>query len=148
MEVTANSPYNETVVRVRYQETDQMGVVYHTNYLVWFEIGRTELIRQFGYSYRQLEDRGLLLPVVDIHCKYMQPARYDDQVLIRTAIEEFSGPKIVFSYEISNKDTGATLAKGSSTHLWVNKEMKRVNIKRAFPSFYHLLVQIHNTERG
>ncbi|MBH8597582.1 MULTISPECIES: thioesterase family protein [unclassified Thermoactinomyces] len=148
MEEYANVPCNETVLRVRYQETDQMGVVYHTNYLVWFEIGRTELIRQFGSSYRKLEENGLLLPVVDIHCKYMHSAKYDDLVLIRTEMKELSGPKVVFSYEISNKETGVKLAKGTTTHLWVNKEMKRVNIKRAFPEIYELLVQMHNPKKG
>lgn len=132
----------ETSLRVRYQETDQMGVVYHTNYLVWFEAGRTEMMREHGFSYKDLEEKGLLLPVVDIHCKYAYPARYDDQVIVRTKISQFNRSKIVFAYEVIHQETGRRLAKGESVHLWVDKEMKRLNLKQAFPELYTLLSRL------
>lgn len=132
----------ETAIRVRYQETDQMGVVYHTNYLVWFEVGRTEMMREHGFSYRDLEKTGLLLPVVDIRCKYEYPARYDDPVIIRTKISQFNRSKIVFAYEAVHQETGRRLAKGESIHLWVDKEMKRVNLKQAYPELYALLSRL------
>ncbi|MBA4601600.1 acyl-CoA thioesterase [Thermoactinomyces mirandus] len=132
----------ETKLRVRYQETDQMGVVYHANYLVWFEVGRTEMMRERGFSYKDLEARGLLLPVVDIHCKYEYPARYDDPVIVRTKIGEFNRSKIIFSYEVIHQETGRRLAKGESIHLWVNQEMKRVNLKHSFPELYMQLSRL------
>lgn len=132
----------ETALRVRYQETDQMGVVYHTNYLVWFEVGRTEMMRERGFSYKDLEEKGLLLPVVDIHCKYEYPARYDDLVIIRTRISQFNRSKIVFAYEVIHQETGRRLVKGESIHLWVDKKMKRINLKQAFPELYTLLFRL------
>ncbi|MFC7442849.1 acyl-CoA thioesterase [Laceyella putida] len=146
--MTNNPNVSETKIRVRYQETDQMGVVYHANYLTWFEVGRTEWIRSFGITYQQLEEKGLLLPVVDIHCKYMHPAKYDDEVIVRTSIDDFSGGKIVFRYEVVHPEKEIVLSEGSSVHLWVNKEMKRVNLKRVYPEFYELLHQIFSVERG
>ncbi|KPC73798.1 MULTISPECIES: acyl-CoA thioesterase [Laceyella] len=139
---------SETKIRVRYQETDQMGVVYHANYLTWFEVGRTEWIRSYGISYQQMEQKGLLLPVVDIHCKYMHPARYDDEVIVRTSIADLSGGKIAFKYDVVHAETETVLCKGSSVHLWVNKEMKRVNLKQAYPELYGTLAQIFAVERG
>ena len=102
----------ETSVRVRYKETDQMGVVHHTNYIVWFEVGRTDLLRQLGLSYRDLEGRGILLPVVDLSCRYMEAARYDDEIRILTRIADLTPGKIIFSYEIRRKPDDAKLARG------------------------------------
>lgn len=136
----------ETKLRVRYQETDQMGVVYHSNYLVWFESGRTELMRQYGFSYKKLEEKGILLPVVDIHCKYLFPAKYDDLVVVRTSIKDWNKFKIIFSYEVINNKTHQRLAKGESSHLWVDHKMKRVNLKKAVPELYELLIRL--TEEG
>ncbi|MFS8514548.1 MAG: YbgC/FadM family acyl-CoA thioesterase, partial [Planifilum fulgidum] len=85
----------ETSVRVRYKETDQMGVVHHTNYIVWFEVGRTDLLRQLGLSYRDLETRGILLPVVDLSCRYAEAARYDDEIRVLTRIADLNPGKIV-----------------------------------------------------
>lgn len=134
------SPYtSESVIRVRYQETDQMGVVYHTNYLVWFEIGRTDYIRHFGISYRKLEEWGLLLPVVDVQCRYLQPARYDDEISIYTHLSAYNGSKLTFSYEAKRKNDQLILAKGTTTHLWTDRSMKRVNIKRKYPEIYEKL---------
>jgi len=138
----------ETSLRVRYQETDQMGIVYHTNYMVWFEVGRTEFIRKHGYTYKDLEQQGLLLPVVDLHAKFIAPARYDERIAVRTWLEDFSGGKVVFGYEIVNQEKGTRLVTGTTSHLWVNKEMKRVNIKRAYPEFYELLMGIYNRKEG
>src|SRR4051812_4261863 len=78
------------LIRVRYHETDQMGVVYHTNYLNWFEIGRTELIRELGMTYQQIEEKGIILPLLEVGMKFKQPARYDDIICIRTRIAEYT----------------------------------------------------------
>lgn len=138
-------PYiSETTLRVRYQETDQMRVVYHTNYLVWFEVGRTDFIRHFGYTYSQLEEMGLYLPVVDLTCRYISPARYEDDVTIFTKILELRGSKLVFAYEAKRKNEDQLLAKGSTTHIWTNQQMKRVHLQREYPEIHqrlHKMVQ-------
>lgn len=134
-------PVDETEVRVRYQETDQMGVVYHTNYIVWFEVGRTHLIRQAGLSYGELERRGILLPVVDVYCKYRSPARYEDEIKILTRIAELTPVKIQFAYEARRKSDEKLLANGRTTHMWVTREMRPTNIKRAFPDLYEVLTK-------
>lgn len=130
---------SESTIRVRYQETDQMGIVYHANYLVWFEIGRTDYIRNLGLTYRGLEEIGLLLPVVDVQCRFLQPARYDDEIVIITSIETHNGSKLAFFYEAKRKKDNQLLAKGSTTHLWTTKEMKRINIRRTHPEIYEKL---------
>ena len=133
---------DETKIRVRYQETDQMGVVYHANYIVWFEVGRTHLIRQSGFSYRELEKQGILLPVVDVHCKYRAPARYEDEIKILTKIDELTPYKIIFSYEVKRDSDDALLAYGSTTHMWVNRDMRPTNVNRAYPELYETLTQL------
>ncbi len=132
----------ETTLRVRYQETDQMGVVYHANYLVWFEVGRSDFIRKQGYSYQLFEEQGLLLPVVEINCKYIAPARYDEEIAVLTQLAEVTGSKMVFAYEVVRESDRKLLVKGTSKHLWVNKEMKRVNLKRLFPEVFDRLTAI------
>jgi acyl-CoA thioester hydrolase len=126
----------ESTLRVRYQETDQMRVVYHTNYLVWFEVGRTDYIRHFGYTYHQLEEMGLFLPVVDLQCRYLAPAHYDEEISVYTQIAELRASKISFSYEIKHSADQQPLAKGVTTHIWTNQEMKRVNLQRVHPDVY------------
>lgn len=138
----------ETSVRVRYKETDQMGVVHHTNYIVWFEVGRTDLLRQLGLTYRDLESRGILLPVVDLSCRYAEAARYDDEIRILTRIADLNPGKIVFSYEILRKEDHTRLARGTTTHLWVNREMKRMNIQRAYPELYEMLSAVRQGEEA
>lgn len=90
------TPWYGPVIRVRYQETDRMGVVFHGNYVTWFEVGRSEWIRSLGTTYRELESNGLLLPVTDLHITYKQPAKYDDLVAVYTRLEEMSAIRMVF----------------------------------------------------
>ncbi|SHE75909.1 acyl-CoA thioester hydrolase [Seinonella peptonophila] len=130
---------SESIIRVRYQETDQMGVVYHANYLTWFEIGRTDYIRQRGFTYQRLEHKGVLLPVVEVEARYLAPARYDDEVVIVTGLEELLGSKIVFTYQVKHKETEKLLVKGRSKHLWTDQNLKRINLARQFPEVFQLL---------
>ncbi|QKG83956.1 acyl-CoA thioesterase [Kroppenstedtia pulmonis] len=130
---------NITQLQVRYEETDQMGVVHHSKYAVWFEVGRTQMIRQLGYSYGDLEKRGILLPVVDLQCRFVSPARYEDQVQVITQVSEARGPKLAFSYEIRHAGDDTLIAKGSTVHLWVNADMKRINLKRVAPDVYDVV---------
>jgi acyl-CoA thioester hydrolase len=101
--------------RVRYAETDQMGVVYHSHYLVWCEIGRTDHIRGLGMSYRQMEEQGVTLAVAEASIRYTAPARYDDLVRVDTTLADFSSRTLVYDYVISNATTGARLASARTT---------------------------------
>jgi acyl-CoA thioester hydrolase len=105
-----------SAVRVRYAETDKMGVVYYSNYLVWFEIGRTDWLRDTGWTYRSMEDDGIQLPVIEAHCEYRQGARYDDQVDIRTRASKLSAVRIRFDYEAARRSDGIVLATGYTVH--------------------------------
>jgi acyl-CoA thioester hydrolase len=103
-------------VRVRYAETDKMGVVYYANYFVWFEIGRTDLLRRTGWSYREMEADGFALPVVEAHCDYRQSARYDDELDIMTTGAIVSPVRVRFDYQIVRVGDSAVLASGNTVH--------------------------------
>lgn len=103
-------------VRVRYAETDRMGVVYYVNYLVWFEVGRTEWLRDAGWNYRDMEREGVSLPVIEAHCEYRQPARYDDEIDIRTRATLLTPVRIRFDYEVLLAEDGAVAAAGHTIH--------------------------------
>ncbi|HVD61949.1 MAG TPA: thioesterase family protein [Gemmatimonadaceae bacterium] len=127
MPATAASPREGTIeVRVRYAETDQMGVVYHANYLIWCEIGRTDLIRQLGTSYAELEKDGVALAVIDASLRYHFAAKYDDVIRVRTTLTDVRSRTVTFSYIIENAATGARLASASTTLASINKEGKLV----------------------
>ena len=105
-----------SLVRVRYAETDQMGIVYYANYFVWFEVGRTDLLRHAGWSYREMEREGFSLPVVEAHCEYRQPARYDDEIEIRTRGGLLSAVRVRFDYAIVRPADDTVLAGGHTVH--------------------------------
>jgi len=114
-------PEGRTGLRVRYSETDRMGVVYHAHYLVWFELGRTELMRQLGCDYRALEERrGIYFPVREAGARYLSPARYDDVLEVRTRLDEVGGARVRFDYELIRGDDGKLLARGFSEHAAVD----------------------------
>jgi acyl-CoA thioester hydrolase len=119
-----------TQIRVRYAETDQMGIVYYANYLVWFEIGRVELLRSLGLTYSKLEtSHSLILPVVDTHCRYRSPARYDDEILIETRPTLLRGSVLKFEYRILRKSNQAAepelLAEGQTVHVVCDAQLQR-----------------------
>ncbi|MDR3635213.1 MAG: thioesterase family protein [Isosphaeraceae bacterium] len=116
------SDRHEIEVRVRYAETDRMGLLHHANYFVYFEMGRTELLRARGFSYREIEDAGHFLVIVDIGCKFKRPAYYDDLLTLRTIVERVTHVKIVHRYEILRD--GLLLAEGHSTLACVDREGK------------------------
>jgi acyl-CoA thioester hydrolase len=138
----------KTRLRVRYAETDQMGVVYHANYLVWFEVGRVELMRELGFAYAQMEaEEGCALPVVEVNCRYRSPARYDDELVLETRLTSLRGPVLKFSYQLRRAalagagegvvaavggaspalpaaDGGELLAEAVTTHVVVDRNLK------------------------
>ncbi len=126
-----------TEVRVRYAETDQMGIVYYANYLVWFEIGRVELLRSLGFSYSQLEsEHGRILPVIEATCRYRSPARYDDRILIETRPAMVRSMVIKFAYRILRKGENgaepALLAEGETVHVVCDDQLN----KKPLPEHY------------
>jgi acyl-CoA thioester hydrolase len=122
----------ETRVRVRYAETDQMGVVYHANYYVWMEIGRVEYVRSCGLEYKDLERDGLFLAVVETQCRYLSPARYDDEVAIRTRMTSATARTVEFAYDLRSGLTDRLLASGSTRHMWLNHDWRPT----ALPDLY------------
>lgn len=127
----------ETAIRVRYQETDQMGVAYHANYLVWFEVGRAELMRCLGMPYLEFEKNDLYLPVIKATCEYKAPARYDDELTVVTWIETLHTVRLTFFYEIRRRNT--VLARGSTEHAFVNKKGRPVVLKKWSPFLWSRL---------
>jgi acyl-CoA thioester hydrolase len=119
------SAINETRLRVRYAETDQMGVVYHSNHFVWFEVGRVELLRQLGFSYRDMESKdGCFIAVAEAKCRYRAPARYDEEILVRTQLLNVRDSVIHFGYELRRAADGALLAEGETTHIVTDPDLK------------------------
>ncbi|HEY2392935.1 MAG TPA: thioesterase family protein [Candidatus Angelobacter sp.] len=123
----------ETKLRVRYAETDKMGVVYHSNFVIWFEVGRVELLRQLGFQYSDMEQQDdCHIPVVDLRVRYKSPAQYDDVVVLRTEIKNVRSSLLHFSYEVFREADRKLLATGETTHIIVDKKLKR----RALPEKY------------
>lgn len=142
-------------IRVRYQETDQMGVVYHGNYINWFEIGRTEWIRTQGMTYHELEAKGLLLPLVDLQMSFKQPAKYDDFITLYTRVTDFTNIRVTFESQVrrgistesirpisENEELpGEQLVTGMTKHVWVNPKFRPVRLDRVMPELYAILKQ-------
>jgi len=129
--------YSESRIRVRYAETDQMGVVYHANYLVWFEVGRVDYIRDMGLDYRAMEQEdNAMIAVIEASARYKSPARYDDEIIVRTSLAGARGPVVRFRYSVvraaSEKSEELLLCEGETTHIVVDRNMK----KREMPEKY------------
>lgn len=124
----SDRPVIETSLRVRYAETDAMAVVYHANYLVWFEVGRGEYSRAIGADYRLWEDNGLFLPVVELSCRFMSPARYGDVVTIATWVQQARSRGLTFGYEARLQETGQVLATGQTVHVCIDRTGRVVAI--------------------
>ena len=130
----------ETRIPVRYAETDQMGIVHHSNYAVWFEAARTDFFAALGYQYADMEDAGILLPLTDLMCSYKRPARYGQTVTIRTRIERLTGVRIVFAYEAVAGESGELLATGETRHAWTGPDLKPLNLKKKNPGVFAALL--------
>jgi len=130
---------HETRFRVRYAETDQMGVVYYANYLVWMELGRAEYCRAAGIRYKDMETGdGVRLAVVDAHCRYLHPARYDQEIAVKTLVARANRRMVEFHYEILDSETARELATGETRHIFLGPDMKPVKL----PEKYHALFGI------
>ncbi len=113
--------WSETKLRVRYAETDQAGIVYHSNYLIWFEVGRVELCRDYGFNYRDMErEADAIMSVTEARVTYRQPARYDDELMIRTRLIEMRSRALKFAYEVRRASDGELLAQGETSHIVIS----------------------------
>ncbi len=125
-----------TPIKVRYQETDQMGVVYHANYLIWFEIGRTAFIEKLGFNYHEMEQYGVVSPVIDADLKFKQPIRYGEKATVETWIEKYNGVRTTYGYAIYNHKDEVAVS-GSTQHVIVDKKtFKPLSLKRQFPDWH------------
>jgi len=130
---------HETTVRVRYAETDQWGVVYHSNFFVWFEVGRVELLRSLGFSYKEMEEvDDSHTVVVEVHCTYEKPAKYDDLIRVRTWVSESKKRTLRFAYEVFNQETGVRLARGETLHVICDGQGR----PKALPEKYRAVIPI------
>lgn len=153
--------WHQHLLRVHYKATDQMGVVHHANYISWFEIGRTEMMRYLGIAYRKMEELGLLLPVLDVNVKYHKPAYYDDCVAIYTSLATFSPIRLTFNYEVrrlsdmecqennvqhklSSERMGELLTSGQTVHMWLNQQWKPARLNKVAPDIYKQLNDLLN----
>ena len=116
---------NLTEQRVYYADTDHGGVVYYSNYLKWFEIGRTEILRQSGFDYNDFEKQGIIAPVVEVKCNYKEPAKYNDTIIIKTTIENMGNSSVKFHYEIIRKQDNILLAEGYTVNVFVDKKTEK-----------------------
>jgi acyl-CoA thioester hydrolase len=127
----------EAKLRVRYAETDKMGVVYHSNFIVWFEVGRVELLRQIGFRYRDLErEHDCHIAVADVRCRYKSPAYYDDELIIRTRLKNMRRSMLAFHYEVIRPADETLLAKGETTHIVVNSRFEKTELPEKFVSAF------------
>lgn len=143
--MTINS--SKSKIRVRYAETDAMGIVYHSNYYVWFEVGRGDFMRQYDMSYKQMEEMGVILPVVETHCRYRIPAQYDDLITVATQVKELSPAKVRFEYKAIRDYDGALLAEGETLHAFTDKTKRPINLKKNYSELYELLVKAANIDK-
>ncbi len=132
---------NETRLRVRYAETDQMGVVYHSNHFVWFEVGRVELLRQLGFSYRDMEAQdNRFIAVAEAKCRYRAPAHYDEEILVRTQLLNVRESVVHFGYELRRAEDGALIAEGETTHIVTDANMKVAALPEKYMSVFRSAV--------
>ncbi len=129
----------ETPITVRYAETDQMGVVHHSNYPVWFEAGRTDFIRKMGMPYSVIEEKGAMLPLLELKCTFKGFARYEDNIIIRTGIQDYSGTRLLFHYEVVRSGEDRVLTEGETMHCWTNRDLKPVNVRKFMPEIFELI---------
>ncbi|MBP7461406.1 MAG: acyl-CoA thioesterase [Candidatus Delongbacteria bacterium] len=133
-----------TPLTVRYVETDRMGIVHHSHYFAWFEVGRTDFIASSGLHYRQAEEQGFLMPLIDCGCRFIQAAHYEDPLIIVTRVDEIRFARIAFHYEVFRDDR--LLADGFTRHAFVNEKLQPINVKRTHPEIWDIMHRLWKDE--
>ena len=134
----------KTQITVRYAETDQMGIVLHSVYPIWYEAARTEAIKKIGMNYSNLERNGVMLPLVELNCKYNVPAEYEDVLTIMVEIAKLTPARIVFHYQIFKDGIEKPINTGSTIHAWVGKDLKPINLKKQYPEIFEKILSTLN----
>ena len=125
-------------ITVRYQETDQMGIVHHSVYPVWYEVARTDFCKEMGLKYSEMENMGIMTPIYEVHSHFKSPARYDDILTVQTTVKRLTPYRIEFQYEILKENN--LIHYGQTVHVWVDsKDFKPLNLKKRFPDVYQLV---------
>lgn len=132
--------YSETRERVRYAETDRMGIVHHRIYPVWYEIARTDLIKKIGITYSQMEEEGIMTPLVELTSRYIKPVTYEDEIIIKAKVEKLTPARIIFAYEVYHK--GELINTGTTMHAWTGSNLKPINLKKVQPELYKKIEEI------
>ena len=127
---------SQTKITVRYAETDQMGIVHHSVYPIWYEAARTEAIKKIGITYSNLEKHGIMTPLVELNCRYIMPAEYEDVLMINVSVSKLTPARIVFTYEVYKSGIEKPINTGSTVHAWVGKDLKPINLKKQYPDIY------------
>lgn len=144
--ISAEMKWKPYLHQVHYYETDQMAIVHHSNYIRWFEEARCDFMDQIGVSYQSVEARGILIPVVDVSCKYLMSVQYGDQVEIRPFLTQYTGVRMSFRYEVRFAADGRLAATGASSHCFLDEARRPVSIKRRDPAFHALLESLVETK--
>jgi acyl-CoA thioester hydrolase len=132
--------YIDTPLVVRYAETDRMGIVHHSNYPVWFEVGRTEFIKQNGISYSYIESLGIMLPLIELKCKFINSSTYEDKIIVRTSVRNYTKTRLNFYYEVfKEQDMEKPITTGETIHVWTNSELKPINLQKQNPKLYEII---------
>lgn len=138
----------ETRIVVRYAETDQMGIVHHSNYPVWYEVGRTDFCREMGLPYSQMEAQGIMTPLIEVNSRFIKPARYEDELVLRTRLLLVDGVRLKFGYQVYKTGIEKPINTGSTLHLWVDsKSFKPVNLKTLRPELYARMRELMEPEQ-
>lgn len=133
---------SETELTVRYAETDMMGIVHHSRYYPWFEIARGEFIKKIGLTYSEMENMGILLPLTETHCKYIQGLTYEDEVIVTCRIEKLSVARISFLYEVIRKKDMKKVSEGKTVHGFVDKNMRPINMKKDYSDLWDKMAEL------
>lgn len=137
---------SETKLVVRYQETDQMGIVHHSVYPIWFECGRTDYIKGVGMSYGQMEKDGVKLPLLSMKCRYLYPSYYEDEITVKTGILCLTPTRITFHYDVFRKGYDKPVVQGETEHVWTDAGMKPVNLKKYKLQLYQFMNDLYMKE--
>ena len=127
--------FSETKIVVRYAETDKMGIAHHSVYPIWYEAARTEAIKKIGISYSEMEKLGIMTPLVELNCKYILPADYEDILSIQVGISKLTPARVIFEYKVY-KENNTLINTGSTMHAFVGNDLKPLNFKKLFPDLY------------
>ena len=127
---------SKTKITVRYAETDQMGIVHHSVYPIWYEAARTEAVKKIGMTYSSIEKNGVMMPLVELNCKYNMPAEYENVLTITVEIAKLTPARIVFNYQVFKHGIEKPINTGSTIHAWVGKDLKPINLKKQYPEVF------------